>query len=53
MLFAGRINGFPADRRSKTRITSQEILDICVGGDVPEDNFCASFPSGITESGIQ
>lgn len=52
LLFAGHINGFHVYKRSKTGITSQEILDICIDGNVPEDKVCASVPAGITESGI-
>ncbi|KAJ7389396.1 hypothetical protein OS493_031926 [Desmophyllum pertusum] len=46
------INGFPVYKRSKSGITSKEILDICIGGNVSDDKVCARVPAGITESGI-
>ncbi|KAJ7391193.1 hypothetical protein OS493_019324 [Desmophyllum pertusum] len=49
---SSHINGFPVYKRSKSGITSKEILDICIGGNVSDDKVCARVPAGITESGI-
>ncbi|KAJ7375742.1 hypothetical protein OS493_039175 [Desmophyllum pertusum] len=38
---SSHINGFPVYKRSKSGITSKEILDICIGGNVSDDKVCA------------
>ena len=51
-MFSGHINGFPVYKRSKSGITSKEILDICIRGNVLDEKVCTRVPAGITESGI-
>ena len=49
---SGKINGFPVYKDTKTGIYSKEIMDICVGQNVPEEKICTRVPTGITESAV-
>ena len=51
-LFSGRINDFPVYKDTKTGISSKEVMDICVGQNVPEEKICSRVPTGITESTV-
>lgn len=49
---SGKINDFPVYKDSKTGISSKEIMDICVGQNIPEEKICGRVPTGITESAV-
>ena len=49
---SGDINGFPVYKRSKSGITSKEILQICIEGSATDTKVCTRVPAGITESSI-